>query len=49
MIASSAKTWCEQLEVATVEKRTFDVWYVADNFSILLHTYSMPFTVVLGL
>ena len=49
MTAPSAKTWCEQLEVAAVEKRIFDAQYVAYDFSMLPHARSMPVVVVLGL
>ena len=45
----SVKEWCEQLEMAAVEKRTFDAQYVADDFSIHPHAHSMPVVVVLGL
>ena len=49
MTVPSAKEWCEQLEMAAVEKRTFDVQYVADDFSIHPHAHSMAVMVVLGL
>ena len=34
--------------MAAIEKRTFDAWYMAGDFSIL-HTHSMPVVVVLVL
>ena len=38
MTAPSVKIMCKRLEIATVEKRTFNVQYVANYFSIFLHT-----------
>ena len=37
----SAKLQCERLEMATIEKRTFDTGYVADDLSFLLHTHTV--------